>query len=104
SEELPSIRIKLARPAAQKRPLDVEGAGAFVFALALRQRRAAMPADPRRHRKRLVGGVAALVIAREIDDVAERRYEFFNHCKSSRLQTALSQKGFAQTFSATLKF
>jgi hypothetical protein len=93
-----SIRTKLARR------VDVEGAGALVFALALRQRCTAMPADSCRHRKRLVGGVAALVIAREIDDVAGRRYEFLNYCKSSRLETALSQKGFAQTFSATLKF
>jgi hypothetical protein len=32
----PSIRVKLARPAVQARHVDVEGAGAFVFALALR--------------------------------------------------------------------
>jgi len=62
-----------------------------------------MPADPRRHHKRLVDGVAALV-ERAKSTTCGRRYEFFNHCKSSRLETALSQKGFAQTFSATLKF
>src|ERR1700674_5142640 len=64
-----SIRAKLARLPAKACCADVEGARAFLFALALRQRGAAMPAGPRRDRKRLAGTVAARLIAREIDHV-----------------------------------
>jgi ribosomal protein L32 len=38
-----------------------------------------MPTEARRDRKRLAG-VAALLVAREIDDVTCGRYEFLNHC------------------------
>jgi hypothetical protein len=41
---------------------------------------------------------------RQIDDVAGRRYVFFNHGCSSRLTRCLSQTSFAQTFSPPLKF
>src|ERR1700753_1084351 len=84
-----SIRIKLARRIAQARRLGVEGAGAFVFAFTLRQRRAAMPAGPPRHRRRFAGGVAALLIASEIDDVASSGYDFLNHYCPSRRETVL---------------
>src|SRR3981081_2550096 len=61
-----SIRIEFARPAAKAGCIDVERAGAFVFALAFRKRCAAIAADPRRPRERPNGGVAILLIAREI--------------------------------------
>src|SRR5262249_16486301 len=45
-----------------------------------------------------------LTIAGQVDDVAGRRYVFFNHGCSSRLTCCLSQTSFAQTFSPLLKF
>src|ERR1700684_45425 len=60
------IRVKLAQALARARRLDIEGAGALVLALAFRQRSTAMPAGPRRERKRLAGRVAAQLVAREI--------------------------------------
>ena len=48
---------------AQAFVVDVEGAGALVFALAVRQRRTAMPADPRRDRNRPAGDAAARLFA-----------------------------------------
>ena len=84
-----SIRIKLARRIVQARRLGVEGAGAFVFAFALRQRRAAMPAGPRRHRRRF----AALLIASEIDDVASSGYDFLNHYCPRGVRQCYDRKG-----------
>src|SRR5260370_34886756 len=74
-----SLRIKLARPARTRR-LDVQRTGAFVLALAFRERRTAMPANAHRYFKRLAGRVAALLISRETDDVLGRSYLFFNPC------------------------
>src|ERR1700722_3525921 len=39
-----------------------------------------MPTGPRRHSKFPHCGVAVLLIAGEVDDVAPLRYEFLNHC------------------------
>jgi len=50
---------------------DIDGAGAFVLALALRQRRSAMPAEPRRDRNRCADGAALGLIARKIEHVGE---------------------------------
>ena len=67
------VRVKLARAfcavATQVTRLDVEGAGAFVFVLAIGKRSTAMPAEPRRDRLHLAND-AALLVARKIDDVA----------------------------------
>src|ERR1019366_6342106 len=51
-----------------------------------------MPADPRRDRKRLAGGVAAGLIARKIDDIAGRRYDFLNHCSPRGLKPRYRRK------------
>src|SRR5882672_8558204 len=59
---------------------DVEGAGALVFRLAVKQRSTAMPAGPRRDRERLAATVATRLITREINDVGFGRYDFLNHC------------------------
>jgi hypothetical protein len=76
-----SIRVKFALAIAQARGPDIERAGTFVFALAFRHRRTAMPAGTRRKRERSVSGVTARLIAREIDhDILFGRYNFFNHC------------------------
>src|SRR5258705_1238604 len=60
----PSIRIKLAERT------NTHCAGALVFVLAVGERRATVPANPRRNRRHVASGIAALLIAREIDDVA----------------------------------
>src|SRR5258708_24772518 len=51
---------------------DVEGAGALVFRLAVKQRGTAMPAGPRRDRERLAATAAT--------DVGFACYNFLNHC------------------------
>jgi hypothetical protein len=63
-----SIRVKLARGAAQAPGLEIEGAGALVFALTVRERSAAMAAKARRNRCNIAGGTAA-TIARKLDDI-----------------------------------
>ncbi|MBR1251049.1 hypothetical protein JQ609_29525 [Bradyrhizobium sp. AUGA SZCCT0169] len=68
-----SIRVKLASRfpwrGSQITRLDIEGARAFVFVLAIGKRRTTMPAEPRRDRLRLAND-AVLLVARKIDDVA----------------------------------
>jgi hypothetical protein len=73
-----SLRVKLPLRRAQGRRSNVERARALVLVLAVRQHGTAVPAKPRRERLRLANGTA-LLIARKIDDVAWRHYEFLNH-------------------------
>src|SRR5258707_6974975 len=60
----PSIRIKLAERS------NTQCAGAFVFVLAVGERRATVPADPRPNRRHVASGIAALLILRRTDVVA----------------------------------
>src|SRR6267143_7227882 len=76
--EATSLRVKLSLRRAQCRRGNVERARTLVLVLAVRQHSTAVPAKPRRERLRLATG-AALLIARKIDDVAWRHYEFLNH-------------------------
>src|SRR6185503_6527101 len=73
-----SLRVKLPRRGSQCRRGNVERARTLVLVLAVRQHSTAVPAKPRRERLRLAND-AALLIARKIDDVAWRHYEFLNH-------------------------
>jgi hypothetical protein len=64
-----------------------------------------MPEDPCRHRKRLVGGVAVAAKSTTLrGDVMTFSTIAVLALESTALETALSLKGFDQTFSATLKF
>src|SRR5579863_6121520 len=63
-----------------QRRLEIGDAGTLIFPLAVRQRRAAMPAGPRRNRLRPADNVAALLVAGEVDDVLRLHYDFLNHC------------------------
>ena len=99
-----SVQANPTRPFAQ--PWNsgcVECGRAIVIVLAIEQRSTTVPAHARRQRRRLAAR-HDLAIARQIDDVAGRRYVFFNHGCSSRLTRCLSQTSFAQTFSPPLKF
>ena len=49
-------------------------------------------------------GVAVLLIAGEVDDVAPSHYDFLNHCCPRDLRQRYRREAVAQTFSATLKF
>src|SRR3954465_8874185 len=73
-----SLRVKLSLRRAQCRRSNVERARTLVLVLAVRQHSTAVPAKPRRERLRLANDTA-LLIARKIDDVAWRHYEFLNH-------------------------
>src|SRR5438094_1070441 len=76
--EATSLRVKLSLRRAQCRRGNVKRARTLVFVLAVRQHSTAVPAKPRRERLRLAND-AALLIARQIDDVTRRHYEFLNH-------------------------
>ncbi len=58
-----------------------------VVVLTVEQRSTTVPAHACRHRRRLAAR-QDLTIVRQIDDVAGRRYVFFNHGCSSRLHAA----------------
>ena len=74
-----SLSVKLSlRRAQNRRRIEIERARTLVLVLAVRQHSTAVPAKPRRERLRLAN-VAALLIARKIDDVAWRHYKFLNH-------------------------
>src|SRR3954463_11568912 len=73
-----SLRVKLTRRGSQHRCIEIERARTLVLVLAVRQHSTAVPAKPRRERLRLAND-ATLLIARKIDDVAWRHYEFLNH-------------------------
>jgi hypothetical protein len=73
-----SIGTKPTRRFAKLLSCNIDHTRAVVFVLAIEQRRATVPAQPCRHRRRLAER-AILAIARQIDDVAGRRYVFFNH-------------------------
>ena len=97
------VQANPTRSFAQPRCGSVECSRAVVVVLAVEQRSTTVPAHARRQRRRLAAR-HGLTIARQVDDVARRRYVFFNHGCSSRLTHNLSQTSFAQTFSAPLKF
>ena len=74
-----SLRVKLSlRRARSRRRIEIERARTLVLVLAVRQHSTAVPAKPRLERLRLAND-ATLLIARKIDDVAWRHYEFLNH-------------------------
>lgn len=98
-----SIESNPTRPLVRPRSGRAECSRAVVVVLTIEQRSTTVPAHACRHRRRLAAR-HGLTIVRQIDDVAGRRYVFFNHGCSSRLTRCLSQTSFAQTFSPPLKF
>ena len=72
-----SLGVEFSLRRARRSRRDIERARALVLVLAVRQRRTAVPAKPRRERLQTAND-AALLIARKIDDVAWR-YVFLNH-------------------------
>lgn len=98
-----SIESNPTRPFAQPRGGGVQCSRAVVVVFAVEQRSTTVSAQACRQRRRLAAR-HDLTIVRQIDDVAGRRYVFFNHGCSSRLTRCLSQTSFAQTFSPPLKF
>src|ERR1700723_662446 len=81
-------QLVLDQPAQDLRGLPAQGlfgvgnAGTLVFALAFGKHRTAMPTGARRHRRRPGNNVAALLVAREVDDVLHWPYDFLNHWNS----------------------
>jgi hypothetical protein len=63
-----------------QRRFEIGDARAFLFALAIPELRAAMPACARRDRLRAAGNVAARPVACQVDDVGRPHYDFLNHC------------------------
>ena len=82
-----SIDSNPTRPVARPRSGRAECGRAIVVILTVEQRSTTVPAHAHRHRRRLAAR-QDLTIVRQVDDVAGRRYVFFNHGCSSRLRTA----------------
>src|SRR3984885_375684 len=78
-------QLVLDQPAQDLRGLPAQGlfgvgnAGALVFPFAFGKHCTAVPATTRRHRRRPGNNVAALLVAREVDDVLHWPYDFLNH-------------------------